>query len=74
MATPMKAIRAKCMDCSGDNANEVKLCPITWCPLYPYRLGKNPAIKGRKGAGDPNFGKRMSELKTRSQNRENEQI
>lgn len=42
IATPMKAIRAKCLDCSGGSANEVKHCPITDCPLYPYRLGKNP--------------------------------
>ena len=43
--TPLKAIRAKCLDCSGDSANEVKLCPVKWCPLYPYRSGKNPNIK-----------------------------
>lgn len=48
-ATPMKAIRAKCLDCSGDSANEVKLCPITWCPLYPFRDGHNP---NRKGLGN----------------------
>lgn len=40
--TPMKAIRAKCLDCSNGSANEVKLCPIVRCPLYAYRFGKNP--------------------------------
>lgn len=40
--TPMKAIRAKCLDCCCDQANEVKLCPATRCPLHPFRLGKNP--------------------------------
>ena len=40
--TPIKAIRAKCLDCSGDSRHEVKLCPISGCSLYPYRLGKNP--------------------------------
>jgi len=44
--TPMKAIRAKCLDCNG-NAYEVKLCPCTDCPLWPFRLGKNPNIKPR---------------------------
>jgi hypothetical protein len=44
--TPMKAIRAKCLDCNG-NAYEVKLCPCTDCALWPFRLGKNPNIKPR---------------------------
>ena len=44
--TPMKAIRAKCLDCNG-TSNEVRLCPCTDCPLWPFRLGKNPNIKPR---------------------------
>ena len=40
--TPIKAIRAKCIDCSGFNSKEVKLCEITDCPLFSYRLGKRP--------------------------------
>ena len=43
--TPIKAIRAKCLECSCGNVNEVKLCVIPDCPLYPYRLGHNPYIK-----------------------------
>ena len=43
--TPIKAIRAKCMNCVCDQANEIKLCPITDCPLYPFRFGKNPNKK-----------------------------
>lgn len=39
---PLKAIRAKCIDCGGGSANEAKLCVCTDCPLWPYRLGKNP--------------------------------
>ena len=46
--TPMKAIRAKCLDCSGGNPNEVKLCPVEKCSLYPFRLGKNPYSKRRE--------------------------
>lgn len=41
--TPMKAIRAKCIDCSCGEKKEVRLCPIEWCPLWPYRMGKRPA-------------------------------
>lgn len=47
-STPLKAIRAKCLDCSGNSVTEVKLCPIKNCPLYPYRSGKNPRIKKRE--------------------------
>lgn len=50
MLTPMKAIRAKCLECSAGNANEVKLCPITACPLFPYRFGKNPNVKRERTA------------------------
>lgn len=42
--TPLKAIRAKCLDCSG-SATEVRLCPVTGCPLYKFRFGKNPRRK-----------------------------
>lgn len=37
-----KAIRAYCLDCCGDSANEVKLCPAKECPLWDFRFGKNP--------------------------------
>lgn len=46
--SPLKAIRAKCLDCSGDYINEVRECPITDCPLYPFRMGKNPFRKGKE--------------------------
>lgn len=38
----LKAIRAKCLDCSGGRATEVRLCPIKDCAVYPYRFGQNP--------------------------------
>lgn len=38
--TPMKAIRAKCLNCSCGSSQEVSLCPVTDCALYPYRFGK----------------------------------
>ena len=40
--SPVKAIRAKCLDCCYDQKDEVRLCPSTTCPLWPYRIGKNP--------------------------------
>ena len=52
--TPIKAIRAKCLDCCCGNPNEVRLCPISTCSLYPYRFGKNPDRTGI-GGGTDNF-------------------
>lgn len=40
--TPIKAIRKKCIECSCGQTSEVKLCPMEDCPLYPFRMGKNP--------------------------------
>lgn len=44
--TPIKAIRHYCLGCSCNSPKEVKLCVITDCELYEYRLGKNPNRKG----------------------------
>ena len=41
--TPIKSIRAKCIDCSGGSHKEVRLCPVKDCTLYPYRMGKRPS-------------------------------
>lgn len=41
--TRVKAIRARCLDCSDGQA-DVRACPFPECPLYHYRMG-------RKGAG-----------------------
>ena len=40
--TPVKAIRAKCLDCVCNQPKEVKLCPVINCALYPYRMGHRP--------------------------------
>lgn len=45
ITNPVKAIRAKCLDCCCGQQNEVKLCPCTDCVLYPFRMGKNPYRK-----------------------------
>ncbi len=31
-----EAIYAKCLDCCCNDIGEVKNCPITQCPLYPW--------------------------------------
>ena len=38
--TKRKAIRAKCLDCCCGHMAEVRYCPATKCPLWPYRMGK----------------------------------
>ena len=38
----LKAIRAKCLDCSGGSHAEVADCRVRSCALYPFRMGKNP--------------------------------
>ena len=38
----MKAIRAKCLECCNQQFYEVRLCTVTRCSLYPYRMGHRP--------------------------------
>ncbi len=46
--TPLKSIRAYCLDCSNRQPKEVRECEITDCPLYEFRFGTNPKRKGLK--------------------------
>ena len=40
--SPMQAIRGKCLDCSGQQMTEIKLCVVVSCPLWPFRAGRHP--------------------------------
>jgi hypothetical protein len=40
--SPLKAIRAKCYDCSYFQLNEIRLCEAVNCALWPFRAGKHP--------------------------------
>lgn len=40
--SPVRAIRAKCLNCSSFNEAEVRNCIINACPLFPFRMGRNP--------------------------------
>ena len=42
MPTPLRSIRAKCLDCCCNSSFEVRLCLCTDCALHIYRFGKNP--------------------------------
>jgi hypothetical protein len=38
----IRAIRAKCLDCSGGVPGEARNCVAIGCPLWPFRMGVNP--------------------------------
>lgn len=40
--TPIKTMRAFCLDCTGGDKAEVRACSFEGCPLHPYRMGKRP--------------------------------
>ena len=46
-----KNIRAKCLDCAGGSEAEVRKCVACDCPLWPFRMGKNP-FYGKKREED----------------------
>ncbi len=42
---PMKAIRAKCLECSCGSPDEVRNCQVKTCPLWEYRFGTKKKSK-----------------------------
>jgi hypothetical protein len=40
--SPISAIRAFCVECSGGNATEARKCTAVMCPLWAFRMGTNP--------------------------------
>jgi len=39
---PLRAIRAHCLECSGDKPAEARKCIATGCNLWSFRFGRNP--------------------------------
>ena len=39
--SPVKAIRAHCVECSGGSASEARKCTAIACPLWAFRMGVN---------------------------------
>jgi hypothetical protein len=67
--TPIKAIRAKCLECAV-RPKEVRIYQSQECPLFNYRLGRNPTRKGIAGSRKPGIGVKKngdSERKERTQ-------
>lgn len=48
----IRVIRKKCIDCCCGQHSEVNKCHITDCPLWPYRMGKNPFHKRNTNKND----------------------
>ena len=40
--SPLRAIRAHCLDCCAGSAQEVATCMQLRCPSWPFRTGHNP--------------------------------
>ncbi len=40
--TPLKALRARCLDCCAGQVAEVRKCVAVRCPSWPFRMGRNP--------------------------------
>ena len=60
----LRAIKLKCLDCSTYTTNEIKECPVKNCPLYPFRLGKNPFRKRELSEEERNkLSERMKNIK-----------
>ena len=47
-STPLKAIREKCIDCSGGSKHEVKFCQVVSCGLWFWRFGVRPETAQRR--------------------------
>ena len=48
-AAILRAIRQKCLDCSGGRPGEVRICPAVRCELWPYRMGSDPDPSPSRG-------------------------
>lgn len=40
--SPKTAIRAYCISCQGGSIVGVRECPAVTCPLWPFRMGRDP--------------------------------
>lgn len=66
ITNPVKAIRAKCLDCCCGSSNEGELCTCTGCALYPFRRGKNPYRKNMSypKSREPRLWRKLSRIRS----------
>lgn len=69
--TPLRAVHQNCLECQGGSSRLVKECNLNTgphpCPLWPYRLGRNPARAGI-GANSHGFKKTASTKEIEAEN------
>ena len=37
-----KGLRRQCLDMCAENAADARQCPVIDCPIWPYRMGRDP--------------------------------
>jgi hypothetical protein len=52
LGTPLRALRTHCVECCNGNFAEVRACSATACPLWLFRLGRNPTAVERAVVAD----------------------
>jgi hypothetical protein len=67
---PLQALRARCLDCCGDQAKEVALCPAVDCPSWPFRMGTDPWRKPASEARRESARQTMTALNARRRKRD----
>jgi hypothetical protein len=61
-----KAIKINCLDCAGETAKEVLLCPVFDCPLWNFRLGPDSgtaAYRRRMEVALTNYAEDVAEMR-----------
>ena len=43
----VKVFRQFCLECMGGRKDFVSECDTISCPMHPYRMAKNPALRGQ---------------------------
>src|SRR5215831_18606846 len=67
--SPLPALRARCLDCCGEQEKEVALCTAVKCPSWPFRMGTNPWRKPPSEARREAARQAMTNLNARRQKR-----
>ena len=67
---PLKAIKRRCLDCSGGNQRDAINCQETACPSHPYRLGKSGRVisKEQRAAGAERLAQYRAKMANKAKN------
>jgi hypothetical protein len=65
--SPLRALRARCLDCCAGQANEVAACTAVKCPSWPFRMGTDPWRKPASEARRASARRTMEGINARRQ-------